>query len=535
MISNKVNENADRKYDVIVIGTGMGGATIGYYLSKYGKNVLFLERGLSHDSYSTAGVDLSKLENYNDRFNNGYWPDKIIHNREDSFLDLFAVAGCGSGGSTKLYASQLERFFKEDFSPRKNFPHITDTSLPDNWPITYDEMMPYYRVAESLYRVSGTIDPLNIDIDAKYFSSPKISQNDQYVIDSLESAGLHPYRAHVACDFLPGCSECVGKICTNECKNDSKKICLNPAVNLYGATVINECTVIRLETSGNLISSVVCQIDNQITSFVADIIVLAAGALNTPALLLKSKSEERPNGLSNSSGLVGRNLMWHASDFLAVKSYKFKSSVGVKKSLSFNDFYCDHSGKMGAVQSVGVPVNYEYVLTYVNRVILKLPKVVQPFIPNFICRIFAYLGGQFFKNAVLLNTVVEDLPYYHNRVYIDDSHPTKIFFEYKFTPELRVRCDNIIRKISESLSDYYIFRLSRRAESINFGHPCGTCRFGIDSSSSVLNQDCRSHDVENLYVCDASFFPSSGGTNPSLTIAANAIRVAEKILGHEIK
>lgn len=525
----------EKKWDVIVIGTGMGGATIGYYLSKHGKKVLFLEKGLSHDAHCTEQNNISKLKSAKDRFYNGYWPDKITYIKKASLTEIYPVAGCGSGGSTTLYASQLERFFKEDFEPRKNFPHVSDTTLPNKWPVTFDEMLPYYEAAEKLFRVRGTPDPLNSRIGSEYYPAPKISDNDHQVFETLKVAGLHPYRAHVACEFVLGCTECVGQICSKDCKNDARKICLNPAINNYGAEIINQCEVLKLEADGSNISGVVCSVNNKTVEFRADIVVLAAGGLHTPAILLKSKSDHWPNGLSNSSGLVGRNLMWHASDFIAVKSFNFKSSVGARKALAFNDFYFHNGTKMGTVQSVGVSVDFEYILSYAKRVKSKFPKLVQFILHDFICRTVAKIGGCVFKNTVLLVTIVEDLPYLHNRVFVDDLNNRKIVFEYSFTSELRARSSGLIKKVSEALRNYWVIRLSRRSESINFGHPCGTCRFGDDPKSSVLNQNNRSHDIDNLYVCDASFFPSSGGTNPSLTIAANAIRVAEKILGRGVK
>jgi choline dehydrogenase-like flavoprotein len=522
-------------WDVIVIGTGMGGATIGYYLAKYGKKVLFLEKGISHEPILKENANLSDLESDVKRRAAGYWPDKITHKKDNHLLEFYAALGSGSGGSSKLYASQLERFFVEDFSPRQQFPSEIDSTLPDQWPISYKDFVPYYRIAERLFRVRGTNDPLNTDPLAAYGKEPLISDNDLEVYNMLGKNGMHPYRAHVACDFIDGCKECVGRACPFSCKNEADKNCLTPAVKDHGATLINNCEVTYLDADQEKITGVRCSIDNEEYIFKGATVVLSGGALNSPLLLLRSKSKQWPDGLANSSGLVGRNLMWHASHFFALKSFKFKNSIGANKTLALNDFYIHNGKKMGTIQSIGVPITSDYIQSYIERGKNNLPKFLRLLIFKPVVKMAAILGEFFFKNSVLLCTIVEDLPYFRNRVCLDEANPNKIIFEYRFTEDLKNRSNGLIKNITEILkSKYLVIRLSRRSENLNFGHPCGTLRFGLDPLTSVLNQDNRSHDISNLYVCDASFFPSSGGTNPSLTIAANSIRVAEKILQIEV-
>ena len=520
-----------KKWDIVVVGTGMGGATVGYFLAKHGKNVLFLEKGISHESIPKEKVKLGDLESGAKRRAAGYWPDKISHKKGSHLLGFYAALGSGSGGSSKLYASQLERFFAEDFSPRQQFPSEIKSTLPIQWPISYKSFLPYYRMAEELFRVRGTSDPLNLDPLATYRKAPTISGNDLEVYKTLENNGMHPYRAHVACDFIDGCSECVGRACPFKCKNEADKNCVTPAVKDHGATLINNCEVIKLESNEEKITGINCLIDGKTYMFKAETVVLSAGALNSPLLLLRSKSKLWPNGLANSSGLVGRNLMWHASHFFAVKSHKFKKSKGANKTLSLNDFYRHEGKKMGTVQSVGIPIDSEYIESYILRMKNNFPKIIRVMILGIFVRIAAKLGQLFFKNSVLLCTIVEDLPYFENRVIFNELDPSKIIFEYNFTADLKNRSNELLARLTDKLkSNFWIIRLSRRDENLNFGHPCGTCRFGKDPLNSVLDENNRAHDISNLYVCDASFFPSSGGTNPSLTIAANSIRVAEKIL-----
>ena len=523
----------DLLWDVIVVGTGMGGATTGYELAKSGRRVLFIEKGkfLLEEGKRGGGTRIASASDDCDaRLSRGSWPQPIQGITSFGDVEFFAPLGSGTGGSTSLFAAQLERMLPCDFEPLKNFPNTSSSTLPEKWPIEYMDFVRYYRLAEELYRVRGTPDPLNRDVDSSLLEPPALSERDIYLYELFREMNLNPYRAHVACEYVNGCEECGGVICPRQCKNDSGRICLMPALKQYEAKLLTECEALRFEADSDSIKSVVCKLNGVEISLKAKVFVLAAGALFSPILLLNSKSNMWPDGLANRSGCVGRNLMWHASDFIAIHLRKSLSFEGPKKALALNDFYLLEDTKLGTFQSVGVPITWPYVFSYLRTKFQKAPKWQRIFAQNFILRIVAHAAEIYFRNASIFATIIEDLPYWENRVVPDKTAKSGMRFEYKYMDELRDRGLLFRKKLSLKLREKKCKTvILSRGNNINFGHACGTCRFGTDPTKSVLNDENRAHDVENLYITDASFFPSSGGTNPSLTIAANAIRVAETI------
>jgi choline dehydrogenase-like flavoprotein len=522
----------NKKWDVVVVGAGMGGSLAGYELAKSGKSILFLEKGIQSDKKLTEKKSVNLLDDPVERMQSGFWPDKIYREGDGGGThDFFIPLGCGAGGSTKLYASQLERFHLSDFLPLPANSKIENANfLIDGWPINYHDFSEYYRRAEKLFSVSGTQDKLNFD--AELFLNPpqKIGELDEKIFNTLASSGLHPYRAHVACSYVKDCNGCGGIICNKNCKNDAEKVALSPALALPNTEILFRCEVERLNIENGTITSLNCIYKGMPIHINAKLVILAAGALSSPLILFRSGNDFFNNGLANASGMVGRNLMWHASDFFAVKAKdNICNSSGVLKSTSINDFYLYKNIKLGAIQSVGVPVDYEYVYSYLFNRVQKLSKNYSKIVPKYFLKLTARVAANYFKNSSIFATIVEDFPYFDNRIIFNKDKPFKIQFKYNYSDELRLRSHNLYRNIKTVLQDeYHVIKLSR-GNNINFGHACGTLRFGNDPKTSVLNQYNRAHDVSNLYVVDASFFPTSGGTNPSLTIAANALRVADYI------
>lgn len=527
-----VAENPEgERWDVAIVGTGMGGATVGYELARRGHRVLFLEKGKFFQNEMDRGTGRMSLREDNRpeaRLARGRWPLPIQGGTSFGAVEFFAPLGCGSGGSTILYGAQLERLAPCDFQPRANYPDVHDSALPDAWPITYEEMLPYYRRAEDLYRVCGTPDPLRPDATVALRQPPPLSERDEQLFASFQQLGLHPYRAHVGFEFIEGCEECGGVICPRACKSDAAHICLMPALVNHDAKLVPECEVIRLDADQNTVAAIHCRRNDRETTIKARIVVLAANAFMTPILLMNSRSTTWPHGLANRSGLVGRHLMFHCSDFVAVRPKASVSTIGPRKALALNDFYVSDQGKLGTFQSVGIAVNPGYVLHYLRMLAKKDPKwwrgLTKPFL-----RPAAYVGAYYFRGAAVFATIVEDLPYYENRVMPDPMAKNGFRFQYTYTQDLRRRNEAFRSILVERLARQHRLAFLSGKNNINYGHVCGTCRFGINPETSVLDKHNRSHDVKNLFVVDASFFPSSGGINPSLTIAANSLRVAEEI------
>jgi choline dehydrogenase-like flavoprotein len=416
----------------------------------------------------------------------------------------------------------LERFEPSDFSPAGS-----DLQSAEKWPISYQEFVPYYRRAEHLYGVRGTRDPLCPEDDSELLEPPPLTECDADFVESLKASGMHPYRVHVAFAYKPGCTECLGHVCPRRCKGDAKTICLEPALATGNASLIDRCEVERLEADADRVHAIIGQRDGQAVSIRARIVVLAAGAYFSPLLLLKSSNQFWPNGLANASGLVGRNLMFHVSDFITVWPRKKLSMAGPRKTIAFRDFYSYGGQKLGSVQSTGISVGYGYVVYFLKNAFDRSRwhwlKPVRPLL-----RIPAYLASLLFGRATVFATNMEDRPYHDNRILLDPNAPGHLRFEYTVHDELRTRI-KLMRKLLKQAFAQHRSIITGQEVSLNYGHPCGTCRFGNDPSTSVLDPNNRAHGLENLYVVDASFMPTSGGANPSLTIAANALRVADHL------
>ncbi len=519
------------EWDVLVVGTGMGGSTLGGELARRGRRVLFLEKGnVLHgnplpeepgpDGYSEAEV----------RLRTGRWPVPLQGRTSFGKTSFFAPMGCGSGGSTALFGAQLERFAPADFQPRANHPGVRNSSLPEHWPISYEQLVPYYRRAEALHRVCGTPDPLNPDPEAPLREPPPLSERDRVLRDSMVDLGLHPYRSHVGFHHVPECHECFD-ICGKDCKGDAGGRSLVPALTRHGAGILPRCEVQELIAGRSRVEAVRATWNGTELRLRARNVVLGAGAFMTPVLLLNSRSPEWPEGLANRSGLVGRNLMLHTSDFVTIDLPDLHSTAGPRKSLTFNDFYFDQGRKLGTVQSVGLPMVPGIILQYLRYVAEKDPQWWRRPVDRLLPPV-ARLACHLFRRAAVFATVVEDLPYRENRVIPDPASSNGMRYEYAYPRELLERNRHFRKRLARRLAPRHRVQVvTGGTNNINYGHVCGTCRFGEDPHTSVLDPTNRAHGVDNLYVVDASFFPSSGGINPSLTIAANALRVAEVIHG----
>lgn len=538
------------EWDVAVVGTGMGGATFGFEMARRGHRVLFIEKGLFlHGDFaglaSTSpaagdGGPPADADSEAARLQRGRWPTRLKGRTSFGEIEFFAPLGCGSGGSTALYAAGLERFSPADFRPRGNFPDVADSTLPERWPIAYEELRPFYEQAESLYRVRGSQDPLDAALAPSLREPPALNARDRHFCASFEARGLHPYRIHAGYEFVEGCNGCGEGPCARACKSDSAWICLLPALRQHGASLLSQCEVLRLEADAHDVKRLWCRRDGREFALRAKVVALAAGAYMSPVLLLNSRNEHWPDGLANRSGLVGRNLMFHASDFVAVRPLERLSGDGPQKTLALNDFYQADGRKLGNFQTAGAAIGVGQIMQYMRDVAQTDPrwwtrlasprptwwrKLSSPFV-----RLAAMImfHGLNFKNAAVWATIVEDLPYHDNRVLADPQAASGMRFEYRYPEELKARVKAFRRRLAERLSPHRVIVLSGE-NNINFGHVCGTCRFGDDPATSVLDRDNKAYGLSNLYVVDASFFPSSGGTNPSLTIAANALRVAQAV------
>lgn len=503
-------------WDVVIVGSGMGGAALGYALARRGRRVLFLERGVLQPA---GGQPANEVNDPDQRLRLGLWPDPVRMTVNGRTTESYAAIGCAAGGSTRLYAAALERFEPVDFEPAPGAPHPAGP-----WPVSYADMAPFYAQAEDLLHVLGTRDPLGDAVGRELPPPPPSAPVDNVFIDDFARAGLHPYRLHVGIGYEPGCRECLGTVCDRACKSDAANRFLQPALATGHAELRTECDVVGIDSSGRVATAVAYRRDGVPHHVRGRVVVLAAGALRSPGLMLLSANADHPAGLGNSSGLVGRNLMFHASDWVALWPSRKAAMDGPRKTIALRDFYRAGAVRLGAFQSVGLSAGYGNILMFLydwfDRSALARFRLLRPFL-----RIPAAIAAKLFGKASIFALIMEDLPYRDNRVAADPADPGKIIVHYDIRPELAERgrmARQLLRKRLGGLRKFFL----RPDFMIDTGHPCGTCRFGEDPKTSVLDRDCRAHDLDNLFVVDASFMPSSAGVNPSLTIAANALRVA---------
>lgn len=524
-------------WDVIVVGTGMGGGMLGYRLARSGRRVLFVEKGRSTlpgvpGTIRAAMPELAEpraarsAAAYYDALARGGRSTDEIEDISGRFAKRFVpFIGAGTGGSSALYGMVCERFFVRDFTPRQNFRDPGDSTVPDAWPVTYDQMRPWYAEAEKLLGVRGQPDPLRPEAaEVGLPAAPPFSADNQPLVDYLAGRGLHPYHLPMACDYTDGCTTCQTYLCPQGCKNDAARNGVAPAVAEHGARLLAECRVVRLDADRAQVRRVICEHGSGPLTLKAKVVALAAGALATPVLLLNSRSGDWPRGLANGSGWVGRNLMRHLLDPIEIWPQPDSRITAANKEIGLNDFYFCEGQKYGTVQSFGAIPPMEM---FTNRPGLqgRGMRLMRPAVRR--------VYERFFTGGLVLAAMTEDLPYLDNRVLPSDRPGAdgrqRLRIRYRLHAGEIERRAAFLRRLKEVLEPFRTISLGNGKNNANLGHVCGTCRFGADPKTSVLDAQNRAHEVDNLYVVDTSFFPSSAGLNPSLTVAANALRVAAHV------
>ncbi|BBY96209.1 dehydrogenase [Mycobacterium gallinarum] len=525
-------------WDVIVVGTGMGGGTLGYSLARSGRKVLFVEKGRSTlpdapDTIRSSWPEVAEpragrsVETYYAALARaGRSTDQIedISGRRTKMFVPFL--GSGTGGSSSLYGMVCERFFERDFTPRQDFRDPGASTVPEAWPITYDEMRPWYTAAEELMGVRGQRDPLRPEMaDVHLPAAPPFSTDNQPLVDYLTGRGLHPYHLPMACDYTDECATCQGYLCKKSCKNDAGRNCVLPAITEYGANLLAQCRAVRLEADGSEVRQVICEDRSGTVCLKAKVVVLAAGALATPVLLLNSRSGDWPGGLANRSDWVGRNLMRHLMDMIEIWPESDSKITAQNKEIGLNDFYFWEGQKYGTVQSAGSAEGPMELMTNRPGLQAKALRLVGPAARR--------VYERFFSGGLVLASILEDLPYLDNRVLLSGESTSngrqRLRIQYRIHDNESARRATFLRQLKDLFKPFRTLVLPVAKSNTTVGHVSGTCRFGTDPKSSVLDPQNKAHGVDNLYVVDSSFFPSSSGLNPSLTVAANALRVAAHV------
>ncbi|BBY59800.1 GMC oxidoreductase [Mycolicibacterium sarraceniae] len=530
------------EWDVIVVGAGMGGGLLGRSLARSGRTVLFVEKGRSTlpgapGTIRSAMAELAEPQAarskaaYLDALERaGRSTDEIEDISGRSTKKFIPFIGSGTGGSSALYGMVCERFFAQDFTPRQNFAHPGESTVPEAWPISYEQLSPWYAQAEKLLGVRGQPDPLRPEsTDVNLPAAPPFSADNQPLVDYLITRGLHPYHLPMACDYVDDCGTCQAFLCARSCKNDGARNGVLPAITEHGASLLTQCRVVRLDADHTQVRQVICEHPSGTLALKGKVVVLAAGALATPLLLLNSRSGHWPGGLANGSDMVGRNLMRHLLDWIEVWPERGCRIAEENKEVGLNDFYFFEGQKYGTVQSAGAMAKLAPMEMLTNQP-GWLPKALSLVSPA-----ARPVYERFFSGGLVLASIMEDLPYLDNRVLQSDRSGVdgrqRLRLSYRVHLNEAARRTTFLGRLNEVLSPYRTLTLRTGESNTTLGHVCGTVRFGVDPKSSVLDGNNRAHEVENLYVVDASFFPSSAGLNPSLTVAANALRVAAHVNG----
>jgi choline dehydrogenase-like flavoprotein len=510
------------RYDVIIIGSGAGGGTLAHALAPTGKKILLLERG-NFLPREMANWDPAAV------FEDGKYisPDTWY---DDDGKPFQPQVHYYVGGATKMYGAALYRLRPADFSV---------ISYPDGlspaWPLSYADLEPYYTRAEWLYQVHGDHgeDPTQ-GPTSKQYPWPPVSHEPrvQQVSDALAAAGYQPFHApcgimldedHRPASTCIRCAWCDGYPCLVHAKADAETIAVRPLLGLPNVTLLVDAEVTRLGTdpSGRVVTEVAVTRAGQAETYAADIVVLAAGAVNTAKILLSSASDQHPAGLANGSDQVGRNYMFHNSTAVAALA-KAPNETVYQKTLGLNDFYlADHDAgrpPLGNIQMLGKS----------NAAAMKGEEpALTKLAPR---RSLADVA----KHCVDFWLTTEDLPKPGNRVTLDGEGRVHLAYSgsnAEQTAGLYGELKTILNKTGMAAHHVYAknFYMKMTVPIAGVAHQAGTCRFGADPASSVADANGKAHELDNLYLADASVFPSIGAVNPALTVMANAIRVGDHL------
>jgi len=501
-------------YDIIIIGSGAGGGTMARALADTSARILIVERG---------DFVPQEAENWDPE---AVWKHLRYQTRE-TWLDARGrefrpYTHYNVGGNTKFWGAVLYRMRREDFQAMQHMEGVSPA-----WPIDYDTLAPYYERAERLYHVRGRegLDPTEPPRGPFPYDSVPHSDGMEEIIARLRGLGLHPAPLPLGIQ-RPGeldgcqlCNTCNSFACRVHAKSEADVIGVRPAMREGGGRVqlwTNACAR-RLHTDpgGRRVVAAEIERDGAVVRVEASLIVVAAGAINSAALLLRSAGGRHPRGLANSSGLVGKRYMAHLATMMQGFHPLKRNSTVFQKTVAVNDFYLrgrKTSYPLGSIQSQG-------------RTHGVMAQTVVPWIP-----VRAY--DWWVARGVDWLVMSEDLPTSANQVTLAPDGRIRL----QYAPNnLRAhrRLVKETKRILRRLGFPLIVTHSHGAR--NTTHQCGTLVFGTDPSQSVLDPFCRAHDLENLFVVDASFFPSSSAVNPGLTIIAQALRVADHIRQMELR
>ena len=512
-------------YDLIVIGSGPGGASLAHKLAPTGKRILLIERGdylpRSQANWDSKAVFVDAIYQAKETW---YGTDGTTFHPG---LHYFV------GGNSKVYGAALLRLRERDFDEI-----VHKDGISPAWPLSYADFEPHYAAAESLFHVHGQRgeDPTEPWSSAPY-PYPAVSHEPriQELNDSLAHQGLHPFHLPlgILLDERNGVATPTstyvrtdtfdGYPCPFNGKADAQVMCVDPTLAAHPSnfTLLTNAYVSKLETdaSGRSVTGVLVTREGQEERYSADIVVVACGALSSALLLLRSANDKHPKGLANGSDQVGRNYMRHNMSVLMAILREPNPTI-FQKTLAVSDYYFrsdDWEYPLGLIQMCAK--------SHADQIRGEALPGWLEWLPEMPFEKMAEHSMDFWLQS-------EDLPRPENRIHYDGGRIVLDVQEGNL--EAAKRLKRKLEKLLGAASAHPVLlnRSLYLGKDIPIGgtaHQAGTARFGIDPASSVLDLDCKAHELDNLYVADASFFPSIGAVNPTLTIIANALRVADRI------
>jgi choline dehydrogenase-like flavoprotein len=491
--------------DIAIVGSGPGGATLAWALRDSGAQVLLIERGdylpREWENWDTESVFTRHRYRTTET-----WDDAdggVINPGLHYFV----------GGNSKLWGAALPRFMPSDFTETRQSDGVSPA-----WPFAYEDLEPYYERAEELYGVHG--DPGDWGAPPRRNAILPAVEHEPALADlavRLEAQGLHPFHLPVGIDRHPGgrcvrCRTCDSYPCMIDAKNDADVRAVRPAVESPTVTLATGLRIDRLQTSadGSRVERAIGVRGDEEVEVRASSFVAACGAANTAALLLRSADPAHPDGVANSSGQVGRNYMHHVASAVMAVDPRRRVTTRYQKTVTLNDYY---------ERGPGVP----YGLGNVQGVAKLQPGMLVAARRGVPRPVLKYLTD----HSVDLWVQTEDLPDPENRITLRGER-----IVHRYRKNNVAAHEALLREVRRMLrlAGFPLVFVQRMGIATN-SHQCGTCRAGHDSATSVVDADCRAHDVENLHIVDSSFFPSSAALNPGLTIAANALRVSDRAFG----
>lgn len=499
-------------YDVVIIGSGAGGGTMARALAPSGARVLVVERGRAVPQ---------EPENWNAE---AVWKH-LRYQTTERWLDATGAefrpyTHYAVGGNTKFWGSVLYRLRREDFQAVEHA-----DGLSPAWPIDYDSLAPYYERAEQIYAVHGADGADPTAPPRGPFPHPPIphAPGMASLVRALEAQGLHPSPLPLGL-LRPGepggcilCNTCNSFPCRIHAKSDAEVCGIEPALAHPNLELWPETRALRLLTdpSGRRVEAIDLRRGGEPVRVSTGLVIVSCGAVQSAALLLQSANDKHPSGLANGSGLVGRRYMAHLATMMEGFHPLRKNETVFQKTVAINDFYLRGPGTpypLGHLQAQG-------------RTHGVMAQTVVPWIPLWAYEAWVARGVDWLAMS-------EDLPDDDNRVTVEKNGQIRLSYRPNNLAAHRMLVAKM-RRILHRLGFWTVMTHSHGSQ--NTTHQCGTVCFGTDPGRSVLDPYCRAHEVANLFVVDASFFPSSAAVNPGLTIVAQALRVADHILARPVE